>query len=139
MEYKFFTIEEANSMTPEVKYLIHLVNTGKDQLVEAILQTEYLKRRIGFNGNRKELERKIKEVIKHGGTVSRVHQTLLGKGIIVRDYENGEVDFPTIVNGEPGYFAWNTDEESVNHWHQVEQKERQPIDEKTRILHLNKD
>ena len=135
MEYKFFTIDEANSLIPEVRYLVKLMNSGKTNLIEAILQAEYLKSNVGFNGNRKELEKKLKEVMTYGGTLASVHHTLLGKGVIVRDYETGSIDFPTIVNGEPGYLSWNTDEESVHHWHKVEEEEIFTIDEDTRVLH----
>ncbi len=61
MEYKFFTIDEANSLIPEVRYLVKLMNSGKINLIEAILQAECLKNNIGFNGNRKELRKSSKK------------------------------------------------------------------------------
>jgi len=84
----------------------------------------------------REMEKKLNDIMRYSGRVASVHKSIMGKGIVVRDYEEGVVDFPSIVNGEPGYLCWNSEEEKVNHWHKVEDGERFLIDKDTRVLHL---
>ncbi|MGH2718147.1 MAG: DUF2203 domain-containing protein [Actinomycetota bacterium] len=38
-------------------------------------------------------------------------------GIIVRDVEQGMVDFPTVREGREVYLCWRSDEASVQYWH----------------------
>ena len=52
-----------------------------------------------------------------------------GRGIELRDMSFGLVDFPGERDGEPVWLCWRTDEESVSHWHPIDQgfSSRKPL------------
>jgi len=139
IEFKFFTIEEANSLLPEIRYLLHLVNSGKDHLIDTILDAQELKGNIAFNGSRKELKKKIEEIIRLGGQMVGLHQTFLGKGLVVRDYDGGVIDFPTIIDGDAGYFCWNINEDRIGHYHLAGDPNTLEITDNLKVLHLKND
>lgn len=37
--------------------------------------------------------------------------------IVVRDLDQGIVDFPTVIEGRQAYLCWREGEPSINHWH----------------------
>jgi len=39
------------------------------------------------------------------------------KGAQLKDVDMGLVDFPALMNGEEVLLCWKLDEESVSHWH----------------------
>ena len=40
--------------------------------------------------------------------------------VVVRDLEQGLIDFPSLLDGEEVYLCWMLGEPSVGHWHAVE-------------------
>jgi hypothetical protein len=38
-------------------------------------------------------------------------------GIVVRDIDEGLVDFPTVRGGEPAWLCWKLSDGELNHWH----------------------
>jgi hypothetical protein len=58
---------------------------------------------------RNELAEQLKE------SVSKVAET----GCLIKDLEEGLVDFPSIVKGEEVYLCWKLGEERIEYWHRV--------------------
>ena len=58
---------------------------------------------------RNELAEQLKE------SVSKVAKT----GCLIKDLEEGLVDFPSIVKGEEVYLCWKLGEERIEYWHRV--------------------
>jgi hypothetical protein len=50
-------------------------------------------------------------------------------GIVVRDIEEGLVDFPTIRDGEPAWLCWKLSDAELGHWHTTREgfASRQPL------------
>ena len=40
--------------------------------------------------------------------------------ILIKDIERGLVDFPAIIGGREVFLCWEKDEESIDHWHDLE-------------------
>lgn len=135
MKMKFFTIEEANLLLPEVKSSIYEMSRTRDLLVEQLMQAGELKVKMGLNGNRKALKQKIEEIMGLQNNLAEYGKILMEKGLILRDLDKGLVDFPTIIAGDLGYFCWRLGEDSVDHWHPVNEGSRQLITHDIKILH----
>lgn len=37
-------------------------------------------------------------------------------GVVLRQSESGEIEFPTLVDGEEAFFSWRLGEETIAHW-----------------------
>lgn len=44
-------------------------------------------------------------------------QVLQARGIVVRDIEQGLIDFPTLRDGREVYLCWLAGEDEISHWH----------------------
>jgi hypothetical protein len=48
-------------------------------------------------------------------------------GVELVDVRNGEVDFPTRINGRSAAFSWKSGEDAVSYWHYKGEGTRRPI------------
>jgi len=74
--------------------------------------------------------------MKFQNEIAGIHISLMEKGLVVRDYEEGMIDFPTIIEGDLGYFCWLNNEEKIEHWHSAGEGERKPLEENVNLLRL---
>ncbi|MCE1246927.1 MAG: DUF2203 domain-containing protein [Firmicutes bacterium] len=139
IKLKFFTLEEANSLLPEIREKLQEINDTKDNMVSVIQQVHLLRHKAFFNGTRKQILEKARELIRYQSEIEGMHMSLMEKGLVVRDYEQGLVDFPTIIEGDLGYLSWLCSEDTIKHWHFTGDGEIKPLEETVHILRLNKD
>jgi hypothetical protein len=113
MNQRYFTLEEARASLPRVRELV---------------------------GEAQELKRKANEKISLWGTRGEANfvelavaqgqveflfsevrfrlETLLALGCVMKDIDQGLVDFPARIPGYgEGYFCWKNGESDVRHWH----------------------
>jgi hypothetical protein len=59
--------------------------------------------------------------------VSKIQET----GCVVKDLDEGLVDFPSLIEGEEVYLCWKLGEEHIDFWHGVDEgfSGRKPLDE----------
>lgn len=58
-----------------------------------------------------------------GEAFLQVRRLLLGleeAGVVVRDIDRGLVDFPAVLDGEEVYLCWQSGEDQVEFWHDLE-------------------
>lgn len=62
-------------------------------------------------------------------TLTEIQQT----GCVVKDLDEGLVDFLTVVNNEQVYLCWKLGEERIRYWHRIEEgfAGRKPLDPST--------
>ncbi len=56
-------------------------------------------------------------------TVAAMNEILAefrAREILIKDIERGLVDFPAIVGGREVFLCWEKDEETIEHWHDLE-------------------
>lgn len=66
----------------------------------------------------KELDQKIQKIKYHFEELKQV-------GCICRDPERGIVDFPSFYRNEPVFLCWSLGEETLMHWHKVNEHSEQ--------------
>jgi len=112
---KHYTREEANSLLPLIrKWLLEL-----NRLREDLHRHE--KRLSGLTDQGNDLG---------GGTVNDWIRALAGmqatlaefqrREIYIKDLERGLLDFPALIGGKEVFLCWESDEESVEFWHDLE-------------------
>lgn len=130
-----FTLEEARSVLPEVARLLRRVVELKaeyDQAESALRDiADRVTRMGGMTVDRPHAldARNRREAAAAGlrDAIERVQQY----GCLIKDLNTGLVDFPTLYRGQEVYLCWRLGEETITHWHGVEEgfAGRKPIDD----------
>lgn len=139
MKVKFFTLEEANTLLPSMEQIISRVLVVKERLAISLIQAGELKAKAAGNGSRVAFKEKLEETVKLHEQLSNYHMHLIEQGVVVRDYDKGLIDFPTIISGDLGYFCWKAGEDHVTHWHPVGEGYRQILTDDLTLLKQRSD
>ena len=135
MSQRNFTLQEAQVLLPVLKSLLKQALDGK-KLIESIdREFQELAQRIFLSGGllveigkmalrraeREKIVQRIKDI------VAEIDAT----GVQVKDLDMGLLDFPCVIDGKTILLCWKMGEDSITHWHGVEEgyAGRKPIDE----------
>ena len=124
MEQRYFTVEEANETLAEVRPLTEELVAHRRALVELQERQSALTTRIAGNGGNvdpSELkdaqERLDEEVAGIARCVARIHEL----GALVKDLDDGLVDFPARRGGEDVLLCWRLGEDEIEFWHGLDE------------------
>lgn len=124
MSPRYFTAEEANDALQDVRPLTEELVEHRRALVELQEAQLSMTQRIAGNGGNVEprklqelQERLDEEVAGIARCVARIHEV----GALVKDLDQGLVDFPARREGEDVLLCWRLGEEEVGYWHGLEE------------------
>ena len=123
---KHFTLEEAQSHLPRLRYEIREVMRLKKQLDAIGFNIYTRKYRPGFNPDT------ITEFPDDFLKIIDIIQALNEDSIIIKGIEEGLVDFPALrEDGEEVFLCWKESEEDILYWHGLDTgfRGRRPIEE----------
>jgi hypothetical protein len=136
MSDRTFTLDEAQSLLPVLESLLRTAIHGKKVMEEVEAEMQALNHRIFLNGGthvdvvavarrkaeRAKAEQRAKDALAEIDSI----------GVQVKDLDIGLLDFPCEVEGQVVLLCWKTGEESITHWHSIEEgfAGRKPIDER---------
>ena len=137
MAEKYFNRREAEELIPLIAHFLEEAREKKQkidgldqQLAQAAARIMVLGGCIPAYGKlsatREEREKfatQVRDAIEH------IQET----GCVVKDLDEGLVDFPTLRQGEEVYLCWKLGEESIGYWHGMEEgfAGRKPLDDVT--------
>lgn len=133
---KYFTIEEAERALPKVKRLLNKLHTLKaqinflaDQKESPVALTEPFSEDEMY---RFAFAQEIKlncELHKHTYEFFAILDQLNELGCVVKDLDEGLIDFPHVLNGRDVLLCWKEGEHCIEFWHDLEGgfAGRQPI------------
>ena len=125
MSKKYFTVEEANALIPELndwvprlQELFALMNKGFPDIQKARAKAEY-------SGGSVHGTNYLKVALK----ANQITKELEQKGCVLKGIEMGLVDFPSIRDGKEVYLCWKIPEQEIRFWHDLDTgfAGRQPI------------
>jgi hypothetical protein len=140
MKERFFTIEEARALLPELRTLIGNANKELEARSQRLQEVNrrYLRAENAldecqtpddedkaslkkFRQQRAQFEQAISELSREQGEFVRCLERWVDKisdcGVILKKMKEGIVDFPARI-GEFKYFlSWQYDESDITHWH----------------------
>ncbi len=129
---KFFTVEEANALLPEIEPLMRrLQRLGQDLAeVRRRLAARQWKARANGHIALADLEGDTRLARELAADVQALVGRIQALGCEVKDLEMGLVDFPALRKGQPVYLCWRVGEPQVLYWHELETgfAGRRPID-----------
>ncbi len=131
-----FTYKEALSLLPVLESLLRSSMEAKDEIQEIDREFSQLGERVFVNGGSfvdvghwaKRRAERDKSVEKAKNAIAEINAV----GVQVKDLDVGLLDFPCDVNGEIILLCWKVGEETITHWHGMEEgfAGRKPIDER---------
>ena len=124
MEERYFTVEEANEALAEVRPLTEELVAHRRALVELQERQAAVTTRIAGNGGNvepselQEVQHRLdEEVAGIARCVARIHEL----GALVKDLDDGLVDFPARRGGEDVLLCWRLGEDAIEFWHGLEE------------------
>jgi hypothetical protein len=143
-ETKYFTVDEANALIPELE-----LRFGKVMLLRAQLRGAYQElERAGETPGAETLQRTdgSDELVRLRGRFRGLLEALTeelhaieGTGVTVKDLDIGLCDFLGVVAGRDVWLCWQYGEKRVTHFHDLDAgfSGRQPLDTgpKLRLVH----
>ena len=124
MSQRYFTVEEANDALEDVRPLTEELVAHRRALVELQQLQSSLTERIAGNGGNVEprelqdlQERLDVEVAGIARCVARIHEA----GALVKDLDQGLVDFPAQREGVDVLLCWRLGEDEIGYWHGLEE------------------
>jgi len=136
MSDRTFNLDEAHSLLPVLESLLRAAINGKKIMEEVESEMQALNHRIFLNGGthvdvvavarrkaeRAKAEQRAKDALAEIDSI----------GVQVKDIDIGLLDFPCEVEGRVVLLCWKMGEDSITHWHSMEEgfAGRKPIDER---------
>jgi hypothetical protein len=114
---KYFTVEEANRMIPQMKTMIEQLRQGRRRLQKHRPMAEALAQQAGGNGGGGEAGAYLSD---YSQTFARGLAQLQAMGILLKDLERGLIDFPHQREGREVYLCWKYGEERIDYWHETD-------------------
>jgi len=129
---RFFTVEEANALLPEIEPLVRRLQRLGQELsdVRSRLTAWQWKARANGQIGLADLEADTRLARELTTEVQALVERIQAFGCEVKDLEMGLVDFPALRKGRPVYLCWRLGEPRVGYWHELETgfAGRRPID-----------
>lgn len=142
MSHKFFTVEEAGALIGFLDTILERIRRNKQRflwlqeeisilklIVECGANTRENEREEKVNPDAKELEEKLAQYNAVEKEIEIGKSAITDTGCIVRDEDQGLIDFFSVQNNTVVYLCWKKGEESVQYWHSIHDdfESRQPL------------
>jgi hypothetical protein len=116
-EKKFFTIEEANRLLPQIKALVEQLRQGRRRLLNHRATAESVAQKAGGNGGGGDAATYLSD---YSQTFGRGLAQLQAMGVLLKDLDRGLIDFPHQREGREVYLCWEYGEEGIDYWHETD-------------------
>ena len=132
---RFFTLQEAEQLLPEVESSIRDAIALKSEYQEAEAEWQSFSRRVMLLGgvvvDHSRIEEQKNRRESTGARLKEAIERIHEYGCLVKDLDMGLVDFPTQFNGQEVYLCWKLGEPNIQFWHGVHEgfRGRKPIDQ----------
>ena len=130
---KYFSVEEANSVLEELSSIVKELVELKNSIEVNVPKLKPVMKKLGSNGGgHKDLNLHLVSIKK----MEELINTLNAAGCILKDVNQGLIDFPHLKDGREVYLCWKLGEKRVSYWHEVDAgyAGRKPIDSDNNLI-----
>lgn len=124
MAERYFTTEEARAVLPEVRVLAERMVAHRRALAVATVRHARIASKIAGNGGGvrpNEIDRLQETMNAEAAGVVRCVEELQLLGVVVKDLDEGLVDFPALRGDEEVLLCWRLGEEDIGFWHTTDE------------------
>ena len=124
MAERTFTLEEANAALDEIRPLAERMVEHRRALHGALERWNELTQRLGGNGggiSPVELREGQEAVQREAAAVAECVEAITGLGALVKDLDQGLVDFPSLRDDQTVLLCWHVGEDEIRYWHGLEE------------------
>ena len=128
--WRLFTVEEATELLSEVEPALRRMRAAADELREVIRRRAELTPAMRANGSGMEALRLEAAQERLRQTLQETVDRIAALGVVVKDIEEGIVDFPSWQEGRVVFLCYRQGEDALRFWHELDEgfAGRQPID-----------
>jgi hypothetical protein len=125
-EKRYFTVDEANRLIPHISAIVEELRHSRRHLQDQRPVAEALAQTAGGNGGGGEAATYLFDYL---NTFGRAMAKLQATGILLKDVEQGLIDFPHWRDGREVYLCWKYGEKRIDYWHEIDSgySGRQPL------------
>ncbi|MBT5968926.1 MAG: DUF2203 domain-containing protein [Nitrospina sp.] len=113
---KFFSVEEANGLIPQLLIDIPRIQILMKSLVDEYLDINKAREKAQLNGGSMQGADYLNCVLK----INYLTEGLESKGCILKGINHGLVDFPSLRDGKEVYLCWKNPEQRIEYWHDIQ-------------------
>jgi len=124
-EKKFFTVEEANSIVPQLLKEVLRIQGLTSDLRNKYPDVKNAWEKHKYNGGSVQGTQYLGTALQ----LNRIMNDLESKGCIIKGIKEGLVDFPSLRDGREVYLCWKAPEKEIQFWHEIDSgfAGRQPL------------
>lgn len=124
-EPRLFNRQEAEDLLPLLANLLTSARESKKRVDEVDSEFSQMQNRILlYGGIMPPYGQLAQKKLERDGLVSAIRKVVTSieqNGCVLKDLEEGLVDFPSIVNEEQVFLCWKLGEERILYWHRQEE------------------
>jgi len=124
MAPRYFTLAEANAALEELRPLAEQMVERRRELVDAQGRRAALGAQVGTNGGDltpSDFADADDELERAASSLARCVEQIQAAGVLVKDLDQGLLDFPSLREGEEVLLCWHVGEDDIEYWHGVEE------------------
>ncbi|HEX9617226.1 MAG TPA: DUF2203 domain-containing protein [Anaerolineales bacterium] len=120
-----FTLDQANELLPTLRPLVDSLIATRDQIVTIRPELDSGVQKALGNGASKATG----ELLKLFRRIERLIKEVHSYGVLLKDVDQGLLDFPAEKDGRVVFLCWKHGEASIGHWHDLDSgfAGRQPL------------
>lgn len=115
METQYFTVEEANALLPEIESLMEQLLERRAKVIESRDLIAGILEDVKSNVGGPAASAMVQEFM----AIERLAKKIRSHGCIIKDLNNGLVDFPSIREGREVYLCWRFGEPRIDFYHEL--------------------
>lgn len=136
MTDKFFDLEQAEKLLPQLQRWLEIATGARKELAEIEQEYARMVEDVSLLGGRMidvlHFSRRKQERKEWISQLQNTARKIEDSGCLLKDLEAGLVDFPCQVDGREVYLCWKSGETSIQFWHNTDEgfASRKPVDGK---------
>ena len=122
---RLFTLDQANELLQTLRPLVETLIATRDQIVTIRPELDSGVQKALGNGASKATG----ELLKLFRRIERLIKEVHSHGVLLKDVDQGLLDFPAEKDGRVIFLCWKHGEPSIGHWHDLDSgfAGRQPL------------